>query len=108
MENDWTKPAALAIPKDGFTKPNRAGTGQSSRKLQHATAFRSALRTMSRPPERARLTTKCTSVCHCRREFLSATNPPTGRDLPNYSHSVCKRSAEVYGQSARSPSPIQQ
>ena len=46
MQNDWTKPAAMAIPKEGFfkTRWNRDATARSSRRRPPATASRSSPR----------------------------------------------------------------
>ena len=41
---DWTKPAAMAIPKEGYFEPNRAATARSSRGRRRATASRSSRR----------------------------------------------------------------
>ena len=63
MQNDWTKPAAMAIPKGGSSKTrwNRAGTARSFPRLRRATASRSsrrscpaASRTSTSMPRRSR------------------------------------------------------
>jgi hypothetical protein len=43
-ENDWTKPQAMAIPKEGYFNLERDGMAQSFLKLPPVTGFQSSQR----------------------------------------------------------------
>ena len=43
-ETDWSKPAAMAIPKEGYFTVEQGDMAQSSQGLPHATGFQSSPR----------------------------------------------------------------